>query len=342
MASLYVKAVPPADLNRNTEWFMYPGVWTTYILILFFSWLLVLSIFGCSPGMAWTIVNLSHFLVTYQFFHWKKGTPFAEDQGIYNGLTWWEQMDNGKQLTRNRKFLTVVPVVLYLISSHTTDYQHPMLFLNTLAVIVLVIAKFPNMHKVQKDKNVKPKGKRYKNLACRKRLPRKGKQQQKAKEVDKVKKPRCEHKFCQFRCNMLAFEEVFTKVCKDLEDGRPHTNSGCVVLIPYWICERSTVLCEIDGRCGMTPCCVKWSLPALTTAFKKIKVHQIDIDNVEDETNAKDNEQQGDDDFMNHPPKHAAAKPKRKKRQRAEEKKTSSSQATAVLATVLSARSRGK
>ncbi|CAB4270285.1 unnamed protein product [Prunus armeniaca] len=31
MASLYVKAVPPADLNRNTEWFMYPGVWTTYI-----------------------------------------------------------------------------------------------------------------------------------------------------------------------------------------------------------------------------------------------------------------------------------------------------------------------
>ncbi|KAH7519457.1 hypothetical protein FEM48_Zijuj08G0038200 [Ziziphus jujuba var. spinosa] len=131
MANLYVKAVPPADLNRNTEWFMYPGVWTTYILILFFSWLLVLSVLGCSPGMAWTIVNLSHFVVyglvlvscdgrscdflnevTYHFFHWKKGTPFADDQGIYNGLTWWEQIDSGKQLTRNRKFLTVVPVVL--------------------------------------------------------------------------------------------------------------------------------------------------------------------------------------------------------------------------------------
>lgn len=37
----------------------------------------------------------------------------------------------------------------YLIASHTTDYQHPMLFLNTLAVIVLVVAKFPNMHKVR-------------------------------------------------------------------------------------------------------------------------------------------------------------------------------------------------
>ncbi|GAB2240933.1 hypothetical protein Droror1_Dr00021451 [Drosera rotundifolia] len=37
--------------------------------------------------------------VTYHFLHWKKGTPFAEDQGIYNRLTWWEQIDNGKQLT---------------------------------------------------------------------------------------------------------------------------------------------------------------------------------------------------------------------------------------------------
>ncbi|KAL0428709.1 UNVERIFIED_CONTAM: hypothetical protein Sradi_0496900 [Sesamum radiatum] len=112
MGKLYVKMDPPADLNRNTEWFTYPGVWTTYILILFFSWLIVLSLTNCTPGMAWTIVNLSHFAVTYHFFHWKKGTPFGDDQGIYNGLTWWEQIDNGKQLTRNRKFLTVVPVVL--------------------------------------------------------------------------------------------------------------------------------------------------------------------------------------------------------------------------------------
>ncbi|MQM18531.1 hypothetical protein Taro_051525 [Colocasia esculenta] len=62
MAKLYVQTTPPPDLNKNTEWFMYPGVWTTYILILFFSWLMVLSVFGCTPGMAWTIVNLSHFM----------------------------------------------------------------------------------------------------------------------------------------------------------------------------------------------------------------------------------------------------------------------------------------
>jgi hypothetical protein len=54
----------------------------------------------------------SSFQITYHFFHWKKGTPFADDQGMYNRLTWWEQMDNGTQLTRNRKLLVVVPVVL--------------------------------------------------------------------------------------------------------------------------------------------------------------------------------------------------------------------------------------
>ncbi|KAK8709311.1 hypothetical protein V6N13_060331 [Hibiscus sabdariffa] len=154
---MYVRAEPTTDLNKNTEWFTYPGVWSIYILIVFFSWLIVLSLLGTSPGTAWTIVHLSHFFVTYHFFHWKKGTPFADDQGIYNGLTWWEQVDNGKQLTRNRKFLTVVPLVLYLIASHTTDYQNPMLFINTLAVLVLVVAKFPNMHKVRIfGINVKP------------------------------------------------------------------------------------------------------------------------------------------------------------------------------------------
>lgn len=66
------------------------------------------------PSISFFHSNTSFPQVTYQFFHWKKGTPFAEDQGIYNALTWWEQMDNGKQLTTNRKFLTVVPVVLWV------------------------------------------------------------------------------------------------------------------------------------------------------------------------------------------------------------------------------------
>ncbi|KAK8521020.1 hypothetical protein V6N13_077143 [Hibiscus sabdariffa] len=86
--------------------------------MVFISWLIALSVFGSSPGTAGTIVHLEHFFVTYHLFHRKKGSPFADDQGIYNCLTWWEQIDNGKQLTLNRKFFTVLPV-LYRIASHT-------------------------------------------------------------------------------------------------------------------------------------------------------------------------------------------------------------------------------
>lgn len=64
---MYVRAVPTTDLNKNTEWFTYPGVWTTYILIVFFSWLIVLSVFGSSPGTSWTIVHLAHSFVSSIF-----------------------------------------------------------------------------------------------------------------------------------------------------------------------------------------------------------------------------------------------------------------------------------
>ncbi|KAI3702242.1 hypothetical protein L6452_27972 [Arctium lappa] len=47
-------------------------------------------------------------VVTYHLFHWKKGIPFlfAADQGIYNRLTWWEQIDSGKQLNRHLGLFT--------------------------------------------------------------------------------------------------------------------------------------------------------------------------------------------------------------------------------------------
>ncbi|XP_047324731.1 ORM1-like protein 1 [Impatiens glandulifera] len=147
---MYAMAKAPKDTNKNTEWCTYPGVWATYILILFSTWLVVLSLSGCSAGHAWTFVNLSHFLITFNWFHWKKGTPFAdEDQGMYNQLTWWEQIDNGMQCTSSRKFFTIVPVILYFIACYTTNYENPMFILNTIAMVVLVVAKCPNMHKVR-------------------------------------------------------------------------------------------------------------------------------------------------------------------------------------------------
>nr|XP_045089206.1 uncharacterized protein C119.09c-like [Aegilops tauschii subsp. strangulata] len=134
MVKLYVQAVPPPDLNKNTEWFMYLVVWTTYIFILFVSWVLILSIFGCTPSMAWTLVNLGHFAITYHFFHWKKGTPFADDQGIYNRLTCTSDacvIFDGQQLANfvvlqlnERNFSLYVPSLLLRRLSMPVSLQH--------------------------------------------------------------------------------------------------------------------------------------------------------------------------------------------------------------------------
>ena len=54
--------------------------------------------------------------------HWVKGSPLPKSMpGLqwgsgyddkYDRLTFWEQLDGGQQYTLNKKFLTIVPIVL--------------------------------------------------------------------------------------------------------------------------------------------------------------------------------------------------------------------------------------
>ena len=55
-------------------------------------------------------MHLLHGAVTYPLLHWNKGSPVQLDQGRYDGLTFWEQLDDGVQHTATRKFFTALPV----------------------------------------------------------------------------------------------------------------------------------------------------------------------------------------------------------------------------------------
>lgn len=101
------------------------------------------------PGMAWTYVHLAHGVVTYFMLHHNKGSPIHLDQGKYDYLTFWEQLDGGVQHTANRKFFTLVPVVLFLLATYGSDYRKQPLGLNLVVLIVLVVAKLPSLHKVR-------------------------------------------------------------------------------------------------------------------------------------------------------------------------------------------------
>jgi hypothetical protein len=140
----------PIEDNRNVDWFDAKGTWAAYIFLIlamrtFFGFLPFLS-----PSGAWTATNLTHAVGTYLAFHWSKGVPFGlGDQDKYAKLTMWEQLDQGLQYSPTRKVLTLVPIVLFLITTHYTHYHFPSLLVNLIALLVLLIAKLPHMHKVR-------------------------------------------------------------------------------------------------------------------------------------------------------------------------------------------------
>ena len=110
--------------------------------------------------------------LTFWLLHWKKGSPISEDQGVYDKDTFWEQIDDGQQYTINKKFLTIVPMIVlvcvwfafgvvscvtdfshwftrFLIASHESDWNADLLLPNTIALAISLIAKSPLMHKVR-------------------------------------------------------------------------------------------------------------------------------------------------------------------------------------------------
>ena len=135
------------DTNLNTNWLENKASWLYYSLLVLASWLVVSNF--VDPGMAWTVVHISHGLVTYYLFHWIKGSPIDGDQGKYDSLTFWEQIDSEVQGTGTRKFFMMVPVVLFFLASHGSAYDRQPLGVNLGVLVVLLVAKLSSMHRVR-------------------------------------------------------------------------------------------------------------------------------------------------------------------------------------------------
>ena len=78
-----------------------------------------------------------------------QGSPIDADQGKYDKLTFWEQLDDGVQYTGTRKFFTGVPIVLFVLALHGADFKSQPLLLNLGVTLVLLVAKLPALHKVR-------------------------------------------------------------------------------------------------------------------------------------------------------------------------------------------------
>ncbi|OWZ70351.1 hypothetical protein J008_06676 [Cryptococcus neoformans] len=105
-----------------------------------------------TQDVSWTIVNLSYITFSFIMFHHVTGLPFESTMttsGAYDDLTLWEQIDSGAQYTPAKKWLTSVPIGLFLISTHYTRYDYVLFALNFAALIFVLFPKLPVLHRLR-------------------------------------------------------------------------------------------------------------------------------------------------------------------------------------------------
>jgi len=132
--------------NKNVEWLDERGTWWFYMAMIAFS-RYVLFVLGVSTDVAWCAVISSHSLITFWLIHYKQGSllTWDDDGGKYDGMTYWEQIDNGIENTGNRKFLRIVPIILFIFSYRQTSGA--LLYVNMACTLLVLVPKRPSGRK---------------------------------------------------------------------------------------------------------------------------------------------------------------------------------------------------
>jgi len=138
-----------AGFNANADWVNHKGAWVVHIVLILTGKILVDVVPGITQDVSWTIVNLGYMTLTFLMFHHVTGTPFEVNAGAYDELTLWEQIDGGAQHTPAKKWLTSVPIGLFLISTHYTKYNLWLFTLNFCALLFVLFPKLPILHRLR-------------------------------------------------------------------------------------------------------------------------------------------------------------------------------------------------
>jgi len=140
----------PGEVNPNSAWLNSRGMWFAYSVGVLILHLALLSFPFLSVAWSWTLTNIIHNTAMFIFLHLVKGTPWeTSDQGKVQDLTHWEQIDDGAQFTATRKFLTVVPIILFFLTSFYTKYDSFHFVLNITALLLVLVPKLPQFHQVR-------------------------------------------------------------------------------------------------------------------------------------------------------------------------------------------------
>lgn len=139
-------------VNENAAWVNAPGAWLIHPVMILLAKVLVDAIPRMTQDVSWTITNLGYMAVSFLMFHHVTGIPFESSLpsgGAYDDLTLWEQIDAGAQYTPAKKWLTSVPICLFLISTHYTKYDLLLFGINFAACLFVLFPKLPILHRLR-------------------------------------------------------------------------------------------------------------------------------------------------------------------------------------------------
>lgn len=130
-----------------SRFLIWSGAWLIHVVLLLMGKILIDSVPGMNQDLSWTLTNILYASITYLMFHHVQGIPFASSlhNGAYDDLTLWEQIDDGAQYTPAKKWLFCVPVGVFLLSTHYTNYNPWLFALNLTATIAVLIPKLPQV-----------------------------------------------------------------------------------------------------------------------------------------------------------------------------------------------------
>ncbi|KAF2862932.1 putative unfolded protein response protein Orm1 [Piedraia hortae CBS 480.64] len=135
--------------NLNAQWVYAKGAWMIHIILICLLKIVYDVVPSISQETSWTLTNTTYMAGSYLMFHWVRGIPFEFNAGAYDNLNLWEQIDNGDQYTPAKKFLTAVPICLFLISTHYTYYNLTYFMINFMATLAVVVPKLPALHRMR-------------------------------------------------------------------------------------------------------------------------------------------------------------------------------------------------
>ena len=132
---------PDAYLSQNISWTIQKGSWIMHLILTFIFWIMLSQIFGRAIG--WQLTVITYNVCTFIFFHWIVGDPFDNS---YRDFTFWEQMAVQLQHSSTLIFMSIYPVILFMVVSRVVIWNPKMLIVAIISLSFVVIPKLGFMH----------------------------------------------------------------------------------------------------------------------------------------------------------------------------------------------------